>query len=85
MHAPAAAAATELSQELPADKQIIYAILTEFLGKVTFNNPEAEALLVAALVDESQPPDVRAFGRSVLAYLLPLSKWLEGSLCPAAK
>ena len=53
MHAPAAAAATEPSQELPADKQMIYAIVNEFLGKVTFNNPEAEALLVAALVDES--------------------------------
>ena len=32
---------------------MIYAIVNEFLGKVTFNNPEAEALLVAALVDES--------------------------------
>ena len=53
MHAPAAAAATEPSQELPADKQMIYAIVNEFLGKVIFNNPEAEALLVAALVDES--------------------------------
>ena len=53
MHAPAAAAATEPSHELPADKQMICAIVNEFLGKVTFNNPEAEALLVAALVDES--------------------------------
>ena len=32
---------------------MIYSIVNEFLGKVTFNNPEAEALLVAALVDES--------------------------------
>ena len=53
MHAPSAAAATELSHELQADEQIIYAIVNEFLVKVTFNNPEAEALLVAALVDES--------------------------------
>ena len=41
MHAPAAAAATEPSQELPADKQMIYAIVNEFLGTVTINNPEA--------------------------------------------
>ena len=32
---------------------MIYAIVNEFLGKVTFCNPEAEAKLVAALVDES--------------------------------
>ena len=32
---------------------MIYSIVNEFLGRVTFNNPEAEALLVAALVDES--------------------------------
>ena len=32
---------------------MIYAIVNEFLGKVTLNNPEAEALLVEALVDES--------------------------------
>ena len=49
MHAPAAAAATEPSQELPADKQMIYAIVNEFLGTVTFNNPEAEASLVDRL------------------------------------
>ena len=33
---------------------MIYAVVNEFLGKVTFNSPEAEALLVAALVDESR-------------------------------
>ena len=65
---------------------MIYAIVNEFLGTVTFNNPEAEALLVAALVDESSLSlQMCALGRSVLAYLLPLSKWLEGSLCLAAK
>ena len=46
MHAPAAAAATEPSPELPADKQMIYAIVNEFLGTDTFNNPEAEASLL---------------------------------------
>jgi hypothetical protein len=61
--ASAAAAATEQSQDasttdlayqdLPADKKMIYSIVDEFLGKITFNNPEAEALLVAALTDES--------------------------------
>ena len=61
--AAAAAAATEHSQdastpelsfqELPADKKMIYAIVNEFLGRITFNNPEAEELLVAALEDES--------------------------------
>ena len=34
---------------------MIYSIVNEFLGRVTFNNPEAEALLVATLVDESSP------------------------------
>ena len=46
LHAPAAAAATEPSPELPADKQMIYAIVNEFLGTDTFNNPEAEASLL---------------------------------------
>ena len=32
---------------------MIYAIVNEFLGTVTFNNPEAEASLVAVLVEES--------------------------------
>merc|ERR1712051_999601 len=53
MHVPAAAAATEPSQYLPADKQMIYAIVNEFLGTVTINNPDAEASLVAVLVEES--------------------------------
>ena len=41
------------SQELRADKKMIYSIVNEFLGKITFDNPEAEALLLAALKDES--------------------------------
>ena len=85
MHAPAAAVATEPSPDLPADKQMIYAIVNEFLGTVTFSNPEAEASLLAVLVEESSLSlEMYALGRSVLAYLLPLSKWLEGSLCLAA-
>jgi hypothetical protein len=32
---------------------MIYAIVNELLGKITFNNPEAEELLLAALKDES--------------------------------
>ena len=61
--AAATAAATEHSQdaktpefalqELAAKKMMIYAIVNEFLGRITFNNPEAEELLVAALEDES--------------------------------
>ena len=61
--AAAAAAATEhsedastpelASQELPADKKMTYSIVNEFLGKITFNNPVAEELLVAALKDET--------------------------------
>ena len=61
--AAAAAAATEhsedastpelASQELPADKQMIFSIVNEFLGKITFNNPVAEDMLIAALTDES--------------------------------
>ena len=43
-------------QELPADKEMIYSIVNEFLGKITFNNPEAEELLVATLKDESCLP-----------------------------
>ena len=41
------------SQELPADKMMIYAIVNEFLGQITFKNPEAEKLQLAALEDES--------------------------------
>ena len=57
--AAAAAAATEHSQDasdpqkLPADKQMIYAIVNELLGLMTFNNLEAEELLRRALDDES--------------------------------
>ena len=42
-----------LAHRLPADKKMIYSIGNEFLGKVAFDNPEAEGLLVAALNDES--------------------------------
>ena len=45
-------ASQELS-ELPADKMMIYSIVNEFLGKITFNNPKAEEMLVAAMNDES--------------------------------
>ena len=41
------------SQEPPADRGMIYAIVNEFLGKITFNNPVAEDMLIAALTDES--------------------------------
>ena len=44
------------SQELPADRGMIYSIVNEFLGNITFNSPEAEELLVAALKDESCLP-----------------------------
>ena len=30
------------SEELPVDEKMIYSIVNEFLGKITFNNPEAE-------------------------------------------
>ena len=32
----------QLAQELPADRGMIYSIVNEFLGKITFNSPEAE-------------------------------------------
>ena len=44
------------SQETPSDKKMIYSIVNEFLGNMTFYNPEAEALLHAALIDESSLP-----------------------------
>ena len=44
------------SQELPADRGMIYAIVNEFLGKMTLNSPEAEDMLIAALKDESYLP-----------------------------
>jgi len=46
-------------QALPTDKEMIYSIVNEFLGKITFNSPEAEELLVVALQDEfCLPPSV---------------------------
>ena len=44
------------SQELSPEKKMVYSIVNEFLGNITFNNPEAEALLEAALVEESCLP-----------------------------
>ena len=44
------------SQEPPADRGMIYAIVNEFLGKVTFKSQEAEELLLALLKDESCLP-----------------------------
>ena len=44
------------SQEIPTDMKMIYSIVNEFLGNMTFYNPEAEALLNAALTDESSLP-----------------------------
>ena len=44
------------SQETPDDMKMIYSIVNEFLGNMTFYNPEAEALLQAALTDESSLP-----------------------------
>ena len=64
--AAAAAAATEhgqyastpelASRELQAQKDMIYSIVNGFLGNMTFNNPEAEELLLAALEDEPRMP-----------------------------
>ena len=53
-----AAAATEHSeeaaehQEISADQKMVYSIVNEFLGQMTFDNPEAETLLLTALADE---------------------------------
>ena len=44
------------SLETPSDMKMIYSIVNEFLGNMTFYNPEAEALLQAALTDESSLP-----------------------------
>ena len=41
------------SQELSPEKKMVYSIVNEFLGNITFNNPEAEALLEAVLREES--------------------------------
>ena len=35
------------------ESHMVYSIVNEFLGQMTFNNPEAEELLVKALEDES--------------------------------
>ena len=40
-------------EPLPADKMLAYSIVNEFLGKITFDNPEAEHMLLEALDDES--------------------------------
>jgi len=41
------------SQEVPADKMMIYSIVNEFLGKITFNNSAAEEILIAALMHKT--------------------------------
>ena len=41
------------TQELSPEKKMVYSIVNEFLGNITFNNPEAEALLEAVLREES--------------------------------
>ena len=41
------------SQELSPEKRMVYSIVNEFLGNITFNSPEAEALLEAVLREES--------------------------------
>ena len=57
--AVAAAVATELCEydNIPEMlKKMIYSIVNEVLGNMTLNNPKAEALLDAALTDESFLP-----------------------------
>jgi hypothetical protein len=44
------------SQDPPTDKGMIYSIVNELLGKITFNSTEAEELLATALQDESCLP-----------------------------
>ena len=46
------------SHELPPDKKMIYSIINEFLGKMTFDNPEAEEMLITALAEESCLPSM---------------------------
>jgi len=41
------------SQEVPADKMMIYSIVNEFLGKITFNDSAAEEMLIAALMHKT--------------------------------
>ena len=40
-------------QQLPEDKQLAYSIVDEILSKITFDNPQAEDMLLAALKHES--------------------------------
>ena len=44
------------SQELSPEKKKVYSIVNEFLGNITFSNPEAEGLLQAALLAEACLP-----------------------------
>ena len=44
------------SQEPSADRGMIYSVVNEFLGKITFKSQEAEELLLALLKDESCLP-----------------------------
>jgi hypothetical protein len=56
------------SQDLPTDKEMIYSIVNEFLGKITFNSPEAEELLVVALQDEAcLPPSMQVLLEEVFS------------------
>ena len=56
------------SQDLPTDKGMIYSIVNELLGKITFNSPEAEELLVVALQDEScLPPSMQVLLEEVFS------------------
>ena len=41
------------TQELPAGLTMVYSIVNEFLGQMTFNNPKSEQLLLTALRDET--------------------------------
>ena len=43
----------EKRQPLPEDKQLAYSIVNETSGKITFDNPQAEDMLLAALEDAS--------------------------------
>ena len=43
----------EKKQQLPEDKKLAYSIANEILSKITFDNPEVEHMLLAALEDES--------------------------------
>ena len=44
------------SQELSSEKKMVYSIVNEFLGNITFSIPEAEGLLQAALLAEACLP-----------------------------